>query len=468
MIYRTYIYGSTAATGTAPAIGCVNSAICTESETEWKDNDAAEFMESFDHTKIKAQIESEIGDRCKVIVKYPPKKFEQKGYLYIATSYEQISSVLPRLHAISAENGLALYDTETDKTFYKDLLDTSMIEMKLRIQALKDAILSSVAPVWRIRKLHTHYGKRDKESSFVVILSKKPGESFLERTQAFYQCLKSNLKDDEKLVCDGKCFTVKKEWYSITFALEGYKKNSNVFGYVEDGKVSTDLSCRMSCHCAFDWIEKHCTEVEKSDIKKRMLFREMEDRYPNPADRFVASVNITKWQRRQLFHMRYSGFGYYGSEMLFHIIPDDYYQDAANISVLKIECGSASYILPFIEHFCPHIYDRYYGETHISTELWEDIVAGLEEVRDVILHDTFNKELAPYIESFNFYMFKDFDPEIYLPKDDDARLEAKTSFLYKHRYEVAYLFEVFINWSKTQLDYYNYSGHDRMFSIQGP
>ena len=72
----------------------------------------------------------------------------------------------------------------------------------------------------------------------------------------------------------------------------------------------------------------------------------MMNAYPNPAQRFVESVKITKWQRKQVFDIRYSGFGYYGSEILFHVVADDFYQNAANVSVLKIEEESASFIIP--------------------------------------------------------------------------------------------------------------------------
>jgi len=40
-------------------------------------------------------------------------------------------------------------------------------------------------------------------------------------------------------------------------------------------------------------------------------------------------------------------------------------------------------------------------------------------------------------------------------------------FLFEHRYDVAYLYDVFIRWSKAQLDHYRWSG-ERMFNIQGP
>ena len=117
MLYRLFVYKSSAATGTAPAVGIVNVAVSTNSEHEWKGNDAAHFMEHFDAAGVKNKIEDELGDKCKVKICFPPREYEQKEYLYIATSYARIREVLPRVHAIVMENRLALYDAESGKSF---------------------------------------------------------------------------------------------------------------------------------------------------------------------------------------------------------------------------------------------------------------------------------------------------------------------------------------------------------------
>ena len=175
------------------------------------------------------------------------------------------------------------------------------------------------------------------------------------------------------------------------------------------------------------------------------------------------SVRITKWQRKQVFDIRYSGFGYYGSEIVFHIVPDDYYQDGDNISVLKIEEESASYILPFIHDVYPHFYERYYlAENHLPTEMWRRIINRIREAQDMVVNNTYCAELKKYIDSFNLFV---------LNKNNDPRIWDKShdvDFVYEHRYEIAYLYEIFIQWSETQMYYYEHSGDDRMFNIQGP
>lgn len=462
MLYRLFVYKSSAATGTAPAVGIVNVAVSTNSEHEWKGNDAAHFMEHFDAAGIKNKIEDELGDKCKVKICFPPREYEQKEYLYIATSYARIREVLPRVHAIVMENRLALYDAESGKSFYKSLFDDTFITIRMREQKLKACITNELKPVWNIRKISTYENERDKSTSYSVTLKKIPSASFLDRTRDFYNCLSNNLKDGEKLVCEDKSFSVVGKWYTITFVLEGYKKHANMVGYYENGYARQELTHRMSVEEAYKWMDC-CSDVEKKDIQKRMNFREMEDRFPNPSDRIVNSVRITKWQRKQVFDIRYSGFGYYGSEILFHIVPDDYYQDGDNISVLKIEEESASYILPFIHDVYPHFYERYYlAENHLPTEMWRRIINRIREAQDMVVNNTYCAELKKYIDNFNLFVLnKNNDPRIW-DKNHDV------DFVYEHRYEIAYLYEIFIQWSETQMYYYEHSGDDRMFNIQGP
>ena len=465
MLYRLFIYKSTAATGTAPAVGCVNIAVSTNSSREWSGNEAAHFMDHFDYLSVKAQIEKELGEKCKVTVRFPPKEYEQKEFLYIATSYEMARKVLPRVHAIAMENRLALYDAETGRSFYKNLFDDTFITLKIREQELRNCILRELNPVWNIRQISSYQNERDKSSDYVVTLKKTPEKDFLTRVTDFYNCIKGNLREDEKLVCEDKSFAVSGEWYCITFVLEGYKKHANMVGYYENGHARQDLTHRMSVEEAYKWLSQ-CSDTEKKDIQKRMNFREMEDKFPNPADRIVASVRITKWQRQQVFDIRYSGFGYYGSEILFHIVPDDYYKDADNISVLKIEEESASFILPFIHDVYPHFYERYYlAENHLPAEMWSKIIDRIKAAKEMIVNDTYCLELEKYIDSFNLFVLdKRNDPRLWKSNKEYNPVE----FVFEHRFEIAYLYEIFIQWSETQMYYYGCSGDDRMFNIQGP
>lgn len=465
MLYRLFLYKTTAAVASAPAIGIVNDALSTNSEREWNGNGAADFLEYFDTASIVRIIEAELTEldsdrcKCKASTRFPPKKYKQVPFIYVATSYKNAIEVLPKLHAIAAKYDLALYDAETDKTFYRDLVDRTFITMRLRQQVFHNEILNTMKPVWKIQKVSSYSDERDKSCDYVVTLKKDPKNSFEDRVKEFYRCLSNRLADDEELRCEDRCYKIVGKWYQITYTLEGYKKHANRIGYKS---CCTGLLKRMGTDEAFRWL-KGCSEKEVNDVFKRMNFNEMQRAYPNPADRFVASVNITKWQRKQLFDICYSGIGYYGSEIIFHVVPDDFYQDSANISVLKIEEESASFILPFVDDIYPDFYTRYYlEENHLPIEMWGRIVDRLEEAKKLILHDTFAPELTPYIDRFNLYVLAHSDADYAAVRNNPCE------FLYEHRYDVAYLYDVFIQWSKSQFEEYWNTGDGRLLNIQGP
>lgn len=96
--------------------------------------------------------------------------------------------------------------------------------------------------------------------------------------------------------------------------------------------------------------------------------------------------------------------------------------------------------------------------------MWVRILDRLREAKKMILEDTFNPSLKPYIEKFNLFVLADHsDPKYWekVNKTNDAK------FVFEHRYEVAYLYDVFIKWSEAQLEVHGYCD-DMMFNIQGP
>lgn len=469
MRYQLYVYGTTAATGSALAIGTINAALGKEEERAWKHNEAAHFMKEFDVEAIKTKIEHELEGKCRVVVRFPPRSCEQKEYLYISTSYEQVKEVLPRIHAIAAENGLALYDAEKKRSFYLDLVDETFVSLKTREKEIRDSIFLADKKIWDYKKISYYEDERDKRSAYVVTLRKVQGVSFEERIQQFYNTLKESLEDGEEIICENGCFTVTGKWYAITYCLEAYKKHANMLGYVEDGRVCMRPLDRMCCCDALKWMEG-CSDWEKNDISMRMNFREMVAAYPNPADRFVKSINITKWQRKELFDIRYSGVGYYGSKILFHIVRDAFEMNGYEISVLKIEEESATFILPFVADVYPYIYDRYYlTENHIPAEMWAKIMEKISEAKQLVLHDTFNPVLKPYTERFNLFALSKERNDDFWKSGDGYRIKNEPEkFLYEHRYDVAHLYDVFIEWSEAQLKHYCECGEAQMFNIQGP
>ena len=100
MLYRLFLYKTTAAVASAPAIGIVNDALSTNSEREWNGNGAADFLESFDTAGVVRIIEAELTDsdsdrcKCRASTRFPPKKYKQVPFIYVATSYKNAIEVL--------------------------------------------------------------------------------------------------------------------------------------------------------------------------------------------------------------------------------------------------------------------------------------------------------------------------------------------------------------------------------------
>jgi len=465
MVYKFFLYKTSANCADAPVIGSINAAISKYSEWEWKENCTADHLLPFDTKGITQSIEAQLTDpetnccKCKTATIFPPKPYTGAGFICVVTSYDRAHEVLPKLHAIAAENDLVLYDAERGKTFYRDLVDRHFITMRLRRKSLVHEIRQRMKPLWKIREIYSYERDGSKQCAYVVTITKDPNKSFRQRVQEFYRCLTDNLTDDEELRCEDCCYKILGPAYRITYVLEGYKKHANQMGHRD---CCLRPLRRMSTETAFRWMSD-CSEEETDDIFSRMNFDEMCRAYPNPADRFVASVNVTKWQRKQIFDIRYSGTGYYSSEILFHIVPDEDYRDEAHISVLKIGEESATYILPFIDDVYPDFYEHYYLEdNHLSMEAWERILNRLREARDMILNNTFSSELDPYVKSFNLFVLVQSAAEEELLRSDTRQ------FLCMHRYDVAELYDVFIRWSEAQFECYRVTGAGRLFNMKGP
>ncbi|MGM9652215.1 MAG: hypothetical protein ACI3XP_01090 [Eubacteriales bacterium] len=463
MKYRVYIYSSSCTTASALGIEICNRAISTNSMFQWKNNEAANCMREFDVHSIIEKINSSLGADCEIQIRTPPISSAPVEYLCVSTSYEKAATVLPVIHCITAANDLVLYDAETKNVFFRKLVNRTFITAKTRTEDFKRAILAEMKPVWTIRKIQHQASDRDHDYSFVVTLRKDASKSFQNRCSEFYRCLSSHLGKDELLSTHNECFTVIGEWYSIAFCLEGYKKHPNQMGYYEHDWPRTKLIRRMGCDEAFRWLKCN-PKISKAVILDRMNFREMVHAYPNPADRFIASVNISKWEQKQPFDIHYRGIGPYGSEILFHIVPSALYNDEREISVLAIEEDSASFILPFIHDIYPYFYERYYlEENHLPSQMWGKIIERLKTAREAIITDPYGQALESYVDGFSLFVLAETDDESQKLFDHN-----KKAVLFSHRFDIAHLYDTFIRWSEAQIEQYSITGDERMFNIQGP
>ena len=425
---------------------------------------AADYMSHFDLEYVTESIRSWVGRKCKAIVLKTPGDYGPKEYVYIATSFDVIRDVFPNILILVLAMELALYDAETGRTIYRNLLDETLIDHTNREQFFTNLILEAMKPVWKIRRVFDRQKDGYKTSCCVVTIKKSPKKAFVDRVRDFCDCLKRNLNNQEKLTYKDRAFTVSGEDYSIMFVLEGYKKHSNMIGCWEDGEAKAELIGRMSVEEAYKWL-KDCPYGDRKEVFSRMSFTEMVEAFPNPADRIVGSVHITKWQKRQVFTVHYGDIENNDLDILFHRVPDPRDYDPETISGLKLREGTATYILPFFKDVYPYFYKRYHNiPNHIPPEAVREVVERLKKAKKMIVKDTFNPELEKYIKSFNVgTLEKGLDSKTWREMNDNI-----TDFAYKHRYEIAYLYEIFIQWAEKQLEYCSSYLDKGMFNIQGP
>ncbi len=114
-----------------------------------------------------------------------------------------------------------------------------------------------------------------------------------ERARDFYLLLRSCLEPEENLKCKDHCFRICGNNYIITYCLEGYKKRADRMGTPEDIKLIRRMSCETAFYELFN-----LDNFDFSEMQKIMNSEKAREEYPNPADRFVASVNIIKQETK--------------------------------------------------------------------------------------------------------------------------------------------------------------------------
>lgn len=376
MRYGLYIYGTTAACPGAEALAECNRAVTGRV----RDMDM-DFLRRFDVQGVAEKIRVLAGDRCSVEITAPPQSPKGTQFLRIMTTYEQAASVLPLLHAVAADQDLALYDAETKRTFFRELLHRPFIRGRLRAEALLRGIQAQMKPLWSIRRISSQMTDRDFQRDYVVTLKKDPKRPFLTRCEAFRTCLASLLEDGETLYTDYQCFTVAGERYALSFCLEGYKRHADQMGYYEDDKhPRMKLIRRMGVDKAFRWIRRSGADEER--ILGRMHISEMRCAYPNPADRFAASVNISKWEMRQ-GDMLYAAVGMDDEGLVISVVAESWAMDPRSCSALSFRGDAMRPVLRVLERHVPCLGVRFNEDNHIPAELLQEIIDDAKAQKDV-------------------------------------------------------------------------------------
>ena len=393
MRYSLFIYKTDLEKYNENVLSVCSEAVADPHAYQWG-HGAGTWLRRFDTDDLAEKMEALLGDKCRCRLLQAPEPYTL-SYLGVYTTYEEAPTVLPVLHMLCAERDLVLFDAEQKKTFFRDLVDVAFLQCRMRAEAIKQVVLSRMQPVWSYRSLG-HSGEYLRR--YVVTLRKDGQKPFYLRCEEFHDCLVSSLESGEELVCEKGYFRIVSRRYEIVLCLEGYKKQSDIIGWYENGRPRAEKAGRMGCEQGFRWVRDNLNLPER--VFQRMNFREMIEKYPNPADRFVAAVKISKWEQKQDYGVSYRGIGPYGAEMLFHVVPEDY-DDPASFSMLAIEEFDAEPILRFLQEAYPYFYQRYYLDAnHIPYQMMADIVDNIEQALQTAKPDSISKQQIGLLKAF--------------------------------------------------------------------
>lgn len=465
MIYRIYLYKTKIISPTSTFFYYINHAL-SNMESGGKRCPELNRLDRFDTKKIKSEIEKKITYDSKPLCKVFEKKVGRYAvsYLCIVTSYECISEVIGIVYDIAIKNNLVLYDEAKDKQYFNDLYDSYFVSVRSRANEINGIIRKTMSSVWRLRHLGSFDSDNLKREDYCVTLKKIKGVSFEERVEEFYDLLKNAVSQNEKLFLGNRCFTIKCGLYSISYTLEGYKKNADRIGYMSDGVPLAEVMNRMSCETAF---KLYCKMGNINAGRRKpgfcMYKQEIVDAFPNPADRFVIGTQIRRYENKEKYKIRYDGC--YGGAVSFFPVPNPYNLNYET-SGLHIEETDAIPLLDIIRHFYPYFSTRYYGCPNIIPfEMMIDITGKMKYVKQLILNDTYSEELKPYVNHKTFmYASVMNDVEYDRRFNEDTYLDV----VYEKRYEVIRIYDVFVNWVEAQIRTYDDYQSGLSFDMKGP
>ena len=475
MQYKFFLYRSDAGRKGAYSISIVNRNLRFNFPKWDKDNMPEKDMLSFDTKRVAEQIKAELplsmNEWTEVSERQTPEK--KTGYLCVETYMQCVELVWPSLTKIALQEQLVLLDAQTNKYVFEPFpYRFAWRDMTQRILELNEQIRHKIEGVWRVRRLYKQHHEDLPEAAYVISLIKSREHTLQERTEAFFHMLQSMLVGKEKIHCGDRCFTIKGGWYTISYVIEAYRKSPNMLCYIDNGVPRVELLHRISCEKAFKWLKYNPGKIHHENHERtieRIPFTEMEYKYPNPADRFCASVNITKALIKEKIRIDYSSFECTGLDyVMIHRIPyenclildsDDCRE---RISALRMGKEVASFILPFFEERYPYINDRYYQANHIPAEMLREIKDRIAEMRTLLYTGEKLEVLEQYLEKADFYALDYSDKCDPREKSPAGRKE----IIRERRLEIAHMYDIFIRWAEAQLEYC--CTNDDMFNIIGP
>lgn len=156
------------------------------------------------------------------------------------------------------------------------------VRKQIRINTLHHALTTRLC-LRAVYRLSRSVNAGIDESAYVIVL-KKAGCPFEELVTKVVALIQGCLEDGEKLIFANQSVAVKGADYVIRYYIEGYKKQCDRMGFVDDGKVRMRLIRRMGVSLLF----RQKWRPPRLEIESYMDNADWERQYVNEADRYVA------------------------------------------------------------------------------------------------------------------------------------------------------------------------------------
>ncbi len=371
-------------------------------------------------------------------------------WLHCRLAYQTVMTLVPYLLSLVWKRGfLPAYWNASMNTpqLWPAPHDGHSLPQRLRdrSRALREALLAQLPSCRHIRTVEDNgYDTR----GYVIVLQRRraaPSPALADQVLLVRDILASALAEDESLNCRHRAFWVKSPVCTISFTIEAYNKHPTLSAHMDgegDNPVVEPLG-RMSTSLAFRRLREFAEEEDyrQTPVWRRMNLQNMRRRYPNPADRLVASVMMEKRLRRINLYMGYDApdhAGGYSLELqtVYSITPSE--RDLTEADCLFIGENEFCFIAPCIY---AHVGDDFCYYSILNTfgyATWKKIVQSLRRIAAITLHEPFSPKWKEHYKGCCEYI---------LEKDTFSLSdEERERLYYKHRHRLYDFYQFIIEW----------------------
>lgn len=394
------------------------------------------------------------------------------SWLDLYVSWRNAPQIVLLCLGIALRHGLFLVDWQRDGRLWHPghIVRTGEVRCRERAAALCPVLQRRIEGCRHIRKIEVRFGARQNAYpgaavGYVIVLARRKQISLPpleERVRAVCDILRSLLEPGEELCCRDGMFVVEARDYEISFTVEAYNKNPCLIGCMENGVPVVRGMGRMNTMCAMRQARNMTAyRVLDSALWRRMGCYDMVERYPNPADRFAASVRLERKLRRINLELACDvpdwNYGVVFQLRAIHSLESDG-NDVEAESCLYLGEEGFSFLLPFILRHAPDSFDYYSTVNPLSFKVWKKISADMRHMARLILHDTFCEEVTRLIPNFFLSILQENED-----CPDPLEKENPPAFLHRHRHRLYAFYQLVCDWIESRGEY----GYNPLINISG-